>query len=90
MLNHRRRVVGISGVVLGVAFLGCGGEVESPPAESDQFEITPAMEKMKQDMMMAKYGQEDRPGRPARGREGEGLRTIGPAPGRGAHPRGRP
>lgn len=62
MLSHRRRVVGIGGVILSLAFPGCSGEVESPPAESGQIEINPAMEKM-QEEMMAKYGKKTGPRR---------------------------
>ena len=50
MPNHRRRVAGISGVILGCAFLGCGAE-EPKPTTGAAVEITPEMEKMKQEMM---------------------------------------
>lgn len=59
-MNRRHRVVAVSGLLLSFILLGCGGEVESPPAESTQIEINPAMEKMKEDMM-AKYGKKTAP-----------------------------
>jgi len=60
MVIRRPQVVGLSGVILGLALLGCSGEVESPPAESGTIEINPSMEKMKQEMM-AKYGKKTAP-----------------------------
>jgi hypothetical protein len=67
MRNRRNRVVGISGLILSFVLLGCGGEVESPPAEGTQIEINPAMEKMKSDMM-AKYGKKTAPRKAVKGK----------------------
>jgi len=68
MVNRRHHVVGICGLILSFTLLGCGGEVESPPAESNQIEINPAMEKMKEDMM-ARYGKKTAPRKAAKGKD---------------------